>query len=87
MRTKILGLVVLIAGGIGTMTAANAAPIGLGAIGEPGGPLLERVADGCGPGFHANPWGRCRPNGGYGYGGPRFYGPPRPVYGYGPGYI
>lgn len=85
MRTKMLGLAAVVAGGLGTMTAANAAPLGLGPVAGPRAPLVERVADGCGPGFHANPWGRCRPNR-WDYGPPRgAYGPPR-GYGYDRGY-
>ena len=41
------------------------------------------VRDGCGPGFHLNPFGECRPNGGPFFGGgPRVIGPgPGPGYG------
>ena len=53
------------------------------------------AAGGCGPGFHPNPWGICRPNygprpywrgpryvyGGYGDAGPRPYGRPYGFYG------
>ena len=89
MRTKMLGLAAVIASGLSTITAASAGPMGFGAVASPEAPLVERVADGCGPGFHQNPWGRCRPNGygyGSGYGPPRgFYGPPR-GYGYDRGY-
>jgi hypothetical protein len=46
----------------GTLTAqampANAVDGGHAA------PDVTFVAGGCGPGFHPNPWGRCRPNGG-----------------------
>ena len=71
VRAKVLGMVAALAGGLGLVTAARAAPVGPSDLGRAGGiGLIERVADGCGPGFHANPWGRCRPNGGYGYGGP-----------------
>jgi hypothetical protein len=87
MRTRMLGLAAVVAGGLGTMTAASASPMAIGPFDGLRGPPIERVADGCGPGFHANPWGRCRPNDrGYGYGPPRgYYGPPR-GYGYDRGY-
>ena len=82
MRTKMLGLAAVLAGGLGLTTAATAAPLGLGLAGGHDTALVERVADGCGPGFHQNPWGRCRPNDrGYGYGGPRGYGGPPRAYG------
>ena len=87
MRTKMLGLAALVLGGLTIGTAANAAPFGEVYGEEFDAPRIERVADGCGPGFHANPWGRCRPNDrGWGYGGgygpPRAYGPPPRDYGY-----
>ena len=28
----------------------------------PAGSPITQVADGCGPGFHRNPYGHCRPN-------------------------
>jgi hypothetical protein len=85
VRTKMLGMAAVIAAGLATTTAANAAPCGDGP--PDGGVLIERVAGGCGPGFHPNPWGRCRPNDrGWGYGGPRGYYGDRPGYGYGRGY-
>ncbi|MGC5781589.1 GCG_CRPN prefix-to-repeats domain-containing protein [Methylobacterium sp. NFXW15] len=37
------------------------------------------AAGGCGPGFHPNPWGYCRPN----YGPRPYWRRPVPVYGYG----
>jgi hypothetical protein len=43
-----------------------------------------QAAGGCGPGFHPNPWGVCRPN--YGYGPRAYWRRPVPVYGYGYGY-
>jgi hypothetical protein len=36
------------------------ASIGLGSALMAVSPAL--AADGCGPGFHRNPWGHCRPN-------------------------
>ncbi|TXN75522.1 hypothetical protein FV228_03625 [Methylobacterium sp. WL18] len=83
---KVFGLVTAAATGLGLATAANAAPFGHGPFG--GDALIEHVARGCGPGFHPNPWGRCRPNDrgyGYGYGGPRGPYGGRPDYGYGRG--
>ncbi len=85
MRSKVLGTAAVIAAGLATATAANAGPFGYGP--PEGGVLIERVAGGCGPGFHPNPWGHCRPNDrGWGYGGPRGYDSGRPGYGYGGGY-
>ena len=40
-----------------------------------GSPLVEHVADGCGPGGFRGPRGYCRPFRGGGYDRPRFYGP------------
>jgi len=42
-----------------------------------------QAAGGCGPGFHPNPWGICRPNWGW---GPRPHWR-RPVYDGGYGYV
>ncbi len=89
MRAKVLGLAAAVAGGLGIATAANAAPISVGPIQSK--ELIETVAGGCGPGWHPNRFGDCRPNDrgpGYGYGGPRGYYGDRPVYrgdGYGYG--
>ena len=79
MRSKMLGRVAVATAGLATATAANAAPFGYGP--PDAGVVIERVAGGCGPGFHPNPWGHCRPNErGWGWGGPRGpYG--RPGYG------
>ena len=85
VRTKTLGMAAVIAVGLGTVTAANAAPFSYST--PAGETLVEHVAGGCGPGFHPNPWGRCRPNDrGWGYGGPRGYYGGGPGYGYGGGY-
>ena len=84
MRTKVLGLTALVLGGLTIGTAVSAAPLGEVYGEEFDAPRIERVADGCGPGFHPNPWGHCRPNDrGWGYGGGygsprRDYGPPPP---------
>lgn len=87
LRSKVLGLAAVLVSGVGLATAAHASPLGYGPVG--GDTLIARVAGGCGPGFHPNPWGRCRPNDrgyGYGYGGPRGPYGDRPGYGYGRGY-
>ena len=84
-RSGMLGVAALLAAGLASATAANAAPFGYG---PPGSAMpIERVAGGCGPGFHPNPWGHCRPNDrGWGYGGPRGpYGGRPGYYGYGGG--
>ncbi|MBV9701766.1 MAG: hypothetical protein JO163_03475 [Methylobacteriaceae bacterium] len=44
-------------------------------------PGLTLVEGGCGPGWHRNAWGACRPNGPY---GPGPYGPGPGPYGPGP---
>ncbi len=66
MNLKVLGAAALIAGSLGLAPSANAAPVapasGLAAEG-----LIERVAEGCGPGFFRGRGGFCRPmRGGYG---------------------
>ncbi|MCE4222432.1 hypothetical protein HCU64_01595 [Methylobacterium sp. C25] len=72
---KIFATAATLAAGLGLATSASAAPLSPGLIGATDGANVERVAGGCGPGFHPNPWGVCRPN----FYGPRpFYG--RPVY-------
>ncbi|MGU3286089.1 GCG_CRPN prefix-to-repeats domain-containing protein [Methylobacterium mesophilicum] len=77
VRSRMLGIAAVVAAGLATGTAANAAPFGYAPPDST--VLIERVAGGCGPGFHPNPWGHCRPNDrGWGYGG-------RPGYGYGHG--
>jgi len=85
IRSRMLGMAAVIAAGLATASTANAAPFGYGP--PDAGGLIERVPGCCGPGFHPNPWGRCRPNDrGWGYGGPRGYYGDRPGYGYGRGY-
>ena len=80
MRSKMLGLVAVVTAGLATATAANAAPFGYGP--PDAGVMIQRVAGGCGPGFHPNPWGHCRPNDrGWGWGGPRGPYGGRPGYG------
>lgn len=89
-HVKVLGLAAVFVGSLGLATAASAAPIGFGPITTPAEDVvIEQVAGGCGPGWHPNPWGECRPNrrpppywgDGYGYRRP----PPPPDYGYGYG--
>ncbi|MDP4023728.1 hypothetical protein Q8W71_13915 [Methylobacterium sp. NEAU 140] len=84
VRITVFGAAAVIAAGFAA-TAASAAPFGPGPA--PAGARVERVAGGCGPGFHPNPWGHCRPNArgwGYGWGGPRGPYGGRPDHGYGP---
>ena len=85
VRSKALRTAAVIVVGLAAATTANAAPF---SYSPPAGEtLVEHVAGGCGPGFHPNPWGRCRPNDrGWGYGGPRSYDGGGPGYGYGGGY-
>lgn len=90
MRTTIfagLGAGLLLAG---SAIGAQAMPLAPGAAGA--APLVEHVAQGCGPGFGRGPRGFCRPMGGPRFYSPRPYGPRlfygRPAYGpggYGPG--
>ena len=82
VRSKVIGIIAVIAAGLASATAANAMPFGYGPPDRE--VVIEQVSGGCGPAFHPNPWGHCRPNGwgggwGGGYGG-------RPGYGYGGGY-
>ena len=80
MRARLLGLTTLVLGGLTVGTAASAAPFDEAYDEGFDSPRIERIADGCGPGFHRNPWGHCRPNDrGWGYGSG--YGPPRRDYG------
>lgn len=57
---------------------AEAMPADLDAGAAAKTPAITLVSGGCGIGFHRGPFGGCRPNGWYGYGG--FYG--RPYYGW-----
>jgi hypothetical protein len=90
-RVKVLGIAAVLAAGLGLATSANAADLSFDPFEQTrGDAVVEFVAGGCDPGFHPNPWGRCRPNDrGYGYGGyegpHRFY-EGRPAYGDGDGY-
>lgn len=56
----------LVAGGLAFAAPASATPAGFGLAGAADA-LVTQVADGCGPGWHRNRWGHCRPHGG-GYG-------------------
>jgi hypothetical protein len=92
-HAKAFAWAAVVAGSLGWVGGAQAAPLSPAPLGATS--PVERVAGGCGPGFHPNPWGICRPNL-YGprpywgrpvYGGPYGYYRPRPVYrpyGYGP---
>ncbi len=84
VRSKVIGMAAVVAAGLATTTAANAMPFGYGPPDRE--VVIERVAGGCGPGFHPNPWGHCRPNGWGGWGGPRGYGYGGWDRGYGGGY-
>ncbi len=71
MRSAVFALV----GAVGLATAAavsaNAAPA-VPSLDPRQGSNFVRVADGCGPGFHRTPWGRCVPHR-YGHYRPRAY--------------
>jgi hypothetical protein len=90
VRVKVLGIAAVVAAGLGLATSVNAAPLSFDPSEQTrSDAVVEFVAGGCGPGFHPNPWGRCRPNDrgyGYGGGGPRRFYEGRPAYGYGDGY-
>ncbi|MCK2057153.1 MULTISPECIES: hypothetical protein [unclassified Methylobacterium] len=86
-RVKVLRIAAVVVAGLGLATSAKAADLSFDPFEQGrGDTVVEFVAGGCGPGFHPNPWGRCRPNDrGYGYGGPRRFYEGRP-YGYGDSY-
>ena len=83
IRLLAVAAVMAAAGFVGSAQAAPFSPAPVAVVSEEA--TVERVAGGCGWGYHPNPWGMCRPNGygpRYGYYGPRpFYRPS--VYGYG----
>ena len=80
-RGRTLVLAAIVAGGLGFAGSANAAPLAPAPLA--GEATVQTVAGGCGPGFHPNPWGVCRPNWGpRPYWGPRAY-ERRPI-GWGP---
>lgn len=83
VRFKVLSAAAVVAASLITATAAAASPFGYGPPERE--VIVERVAGGCGPGFHPNPWGHCRPND-RGWGGPRGYGGGYERGGYGGGY-
>jgi hypothetical protein len=65
MRKLVPGLVVAAvvavsapAGAVSVMSPTGFAP----AVGETSDGLIQQVAQGCGPGWHRGPGGRCRPN-------------------------
>ena len=85
-HAKAFAWAAVVAGSLGWAGNTQAAPLSPAPLGAT--IAVERVAGGCGPGFHPNPWGICRPNF-YGprpywgrpvYGGPYGYYRPRPVY-------
>jgi hypothetical protein len=83
MRNLALAVGLAIAGIAATAQSSTAMPTGPHALVASG--LVQDVAYGCGRGWHPNPWGRCVPYGGYGYG--YSYGWHRPAYyGYGGDY-
>ena len=61
--------------------SVNAAPA-IPNVPAPASATLMQVSGGCGPAFHRNPWGYCRPNF-YGYGYTGWYGYRGPYYGWG----
>ncbi len=72
-KRTILGLAAaLTLGGLGAVSTAQAAPLGVG-LGTTlaGQAPIETVAQGCGPGWGRGAYGRCRPFAGPGRG---FYG-------------
>lgn len=84
VHAKTLSAAAILAAGLGLATTAQAAPFAVAPL--EGEALVQTVAGGCGPGFHPNPWGICRPNWGprrY-WGGPVYrpygYYRPRPYY-------
>ncbi|GAB6842607.1 GCG_CRPN prefix-to-repeats domain-containing protein [Methylorubrum rhodinum] len=92
MHAKAFTLTAVVAGSLGFMGSAQAAPLSPAPLATgTDGALIERTAGYCGPGFHPNWRGVCvmnqigpdgsyrRRGGPYGYGGG--YGRPRP-YGY-----
>lgn len=60
LRLNVRGLIAVMVGGVCLATAANAASLRYGSV--RGDAVIERVAGGCGPGFHPSLWGCCRPN-------------------------
>lgn len=71
-------MIVLAALGLGVLGAGSAfafpvPPQPQTSAAAPDGAPVERVAQGCGWGFHRGPWGGCRPNvAPYPYWGPRY---------------
>lgn len=56
-----------VAGSLSTVQTSEAMP--LSPLLSPSAPLVQDIGWRCGPGWRANPWGRCVPNrraGGYG---------------------
>lgn len=65
--------IMVIAGALGFLGLGMGAAAAFPAAPQPQVPTVEKVAQGCGWGFHRGPWGGCRPNGPY-WGGP-YWGP------------
>jgi hypothetical protein len=47
---------------VGCFLSASAFALPAAPLDLKGGSDLVLVADGCGPGYHRNPWGHCKPN-------------------------
>lgn len=78
MRKTLLLTWVAVAGLLAGAAGASAMPVHRGAsFSAP----VERVAGGCGWGWHRGPWGGCRPNGVYGPGPAFAWGAPAPYWG------
>lgn len=76
-HAKAFALAAVIAGSLGVAGSAQAAPFSPVPLATAtDNALVERTAGGCGPGFHPNPWGICRPN----WGPRRYWGGPPPGY-------
>lgn len=78
MRNFVKILVVagaLFGSGVAGIEVASAMPIAPAVGAQTATAPIETVSWPCGPGWHANPWGRCVPNRyyGYGYGRPYYH--------------
>ena len=60
VRALYFGVFFTITTAAGAMSSASAMPVSVGQI---GGPEIQLVAGGCGPGASRGTAGRCRPNG------------------------
>ncbi len=61
-QAKTFAWAAVVAGCLGWAAGAQAAPLSPAPLGATDDAPVVRVAGGCGPGFHPNPWGICRPN-------------------------